>query len=101
MNKQKQKKIEPDLDRVVKIPRTTARNKITIDTNLYVTSITDSQFKTIVSNVVEIKETAGGRVKAFGKEYKCTNKQAELLDRLLFFCFGANLVICGHDEKDS
>lgn len=90
-----------DLTRVVKQVKqshwkTVKKNNLFIDNQEYISTLSNTQFKTIVERVLELPQsTENIRIKFGEKTYACSDEQAKLLDKLIFYCFGAQIVING------
>ncbi len=93
-----------DRSRVIAQPKenmwaSSKKNDLYIDGKRYASSMTNLNFKTIVEKVLEIKPTKESvRIKFGEMQYSCTDEQADMLDRLLFYCFGASIVISSSSE---
>lgn len=90
-----------DVTRVIKQVKqsswkTVKKNNLFIDNQEYVSTLSNMQFKTIIERVLELPQsTENVRIKFGEKTYTCSDEQAKLLDKLIFYCFGAQIVING------
>lgn len=93
----------PDMDRVIPLPvRKNDRSKwfdLHLDEKHYVHTMNHYQVRDFMKYVIKVKESVDGNVKAFNKFYACSEEQSRILDALLFYCFGAKIIVTSSKKE--
>lgn len=62
---------------------------------------TINEVRTLLNNVMELKEDTDGLVEFEGIKYTCTEDQLGFLDRFLFFFYGASYVVGDENDEEN
>ena len=90
-------KIVLDEERIVLYPDDKHRHRnqysLLINGKHYIHAMNAGQMRGFMKYVIKVEESAEGNVEAFDSFYECSDEQRELLDSLLYYCFGASIRI--------
>ena len=81
------------VDRTPKIRVKEKTYPLTLNGKEYHHTMTSLFFAGFMKKIIDVSPSEEGNLSAFGEQYELNEEQADLLDRLLFYCFEASYVI--------